>query len=140
MKKAKFLLALPALIWGQLTFAQANEGNAQEEAARKQQEAAAQQEAGMKSQKEQVAKQQAMAKLQEEKAAEQEAVMKEIKNELLKDGLIEKDAHFEFRLNSRELIINGKKQSDEMHKKYLRIINSKRKQPFGKDEEWNIKQ
>ena len=44
---------------------------------------------------------------------------KAMKAELLREKLIDSPTDYSFRLNSESLKINGKKQSDEIHRKYL---------------------
>ncbi|TGE10316.1 M56 family metallopeptidase [Hymenobacter fodinae] len=47
-----------------------------------------------------------------------------LRRELLKDGLIEDDGNFQFKLNSTELIVNGKKQPAAVHAKYLKLVET----------------
>ena len=42
-----------------------------------------------------------------------------LKNELVQDGLLEQGEPFSFSLDDKKLKVNGKKQSKEMHEKYL---------------------
>ena len=50
------------------------------------------------------------------------AFIKDLKHELLKDGYIkEEDENFDMELNSKEMIINGKKLPDNLLKKYKEI-------------------
>jgi len=51
-------------------------------------------------------------------------VEKIFKSELLKDDLIEKGEDYIVEINSKSLIINGEKQTREVHKKYKRLIES----------------
>lgn len=43
-----------------------------------------------------------------------------LKSELIKDSLIVKN-HFSFKLSTKNLTINGEKQSDDVHQKYLKL-------------------
>ena len=45
----------------------------------------------------------------------------EVKAELLRENLISDPKDFSFQLNFKSLKINGKKQSDEIHQKYLNM-------------------
>jgi chromosome segregation ATPase len=62
--------------------------------------------------------------------------MDDLKDELEDDGLIENENDdFDMKFNSKEIIINGKKASGELHKKYKRMYEER----FGKmDDEMNI--
>ncbi|MCC6410754.1 MAG: M48 family metalloprotease [Saprospiraceae bacterium] len=46
-----------------------------------------------------------------------------LKSELIKDGLIDKD-NYSFNLSYKKLTINGEKQSDAVHQKYLRLYEN----------------
>lgn len=85
-------------------------------------------------------KQQSLSKKQSEQAKEQQEMMHAVKQEMLKDGLFQSDENFELILNSREMFINGKKQPELVHHKYIELINSKRNKPFGEKEEWRMKE
>ncbi len=64
--------------------------------------------------------------------------MKDVKHELVKDNLIKStDEEFDMKMNSKEMLINGKKVPDDLFKKYKEIY----KQNYGKeiDHEINIK-
>jgi len=51
-------------------------------------------------------------------------VEKIFKSELLNDGLIKKGKDYIIEINSKSLIINGEKQTREVHKKYKRLLES----------------
>lgn len=91
-------------------------------------------------QEEQVRMQAEQVKEQEEQVKEQREMMNAVKQEMLKDSLIQQDEHYELILNSREMLINGKKQAASVHQKYIELINSKRKKAFSINEEWKIKE
>ncbi|MEJ7684808.1 MAG: hypothetical protein WKG06_44580 [Segetibacter sp.] len=73
----------------------------------------------VKKQEEQVRKQAEQVKEQEEQVKEQREMMNAVKQEMLKDGLIQNDEHYELILNSSEMLINGKKQATSVHQKYI---------------------
>lgn len=102
-------------------------------------EAFQKQKEAMEKQKEAAAKQQLLAKEQSEKAKEQQEMMLAVKQEMLKDGLIQKDENYELIINNREMFIDGKKLAESVHHKYIELINSKRNKAFGEKEEWRIK-
>lgn len=56
---------------------------------------------------------------------------KELKAELQRDGLIDDPSNFKFHLNPKELKVNGKKQSGELHRKYLELYESKTGKTLG---------
>jgi len=91
-------------------------------------------------QKKAAAKQELLAKEQSEKAKEHQKMMDAVKQEMLKDGLIQKNENYELIINKREMLINGKKLSESVHHKYIELINSKRNKAFGDKEEWKIKE
>ncbi len=62
--------------------------------------------------------------------------MKDLRKELVKDNVIKsKDEDFDMDFNSNEIIINGEKLPDSLHKKYLKLY----KDHFGKDLDDQIK-
>ena len=83
-------------------------------------------------------KQELLAKEQSEKAKEQQKMMDAVKQEMFKDGLIQKNENYELIINKKEKLINSKKLSESVHHKYIELINSKRKKAFGDKEEWRI--
>lgn len=91
-------------------------------------------------QKKAAAKQELLAKEQSEKAKEQQKMMNAVKQEMLKDGLIQKNENYELIINKKEMLINGKKLSKSVHHKYIELINSKRNKAFGDKEEWRIQE
>jgi len=62
---------------------------------------------------------------------------KEMKAELLRDGLISDPTNFRFELSNKELKINGQKQSEEIHHKYLDFYRDKTGKDFGKTGNFN---
>ncbi|MGI8634329.1 MAG: hypothetical protein ACR2KZ_02895 [Segetibacter sp.] len=104
----------------------------QKEMMEKQKEMVQKQKEMMQKQKEMVVQQQAFAK-------EQKEMMNALKQEMLKDGLIPNEKNDELIIvNSREMLINGERKPDAIHRKYINLINSKRKKPFGDKEEWKF--
>ena len=95
-----------------------------------------------KEQQEMAKEQQEMAKEQQEMAKEQQEIMNALKREMLMDDLLKSDENYELIINRKEMLINGIKQSEVTHKKYIKLINSKRKKSFDEKEEWrwNIKE
>lgn len=74
---------------------------------------------------------------QEKWAREQskaDAFAKQLKAELRKDGLISDPANFQFQLSAKELKVNGKKQSDQLHQKYLELYRAKTGKEMGKND------
>lgn len=61
-----------------------------------------------------------------------------MKNELKRDGLLPDPNHYSVQLNNQELIVNGKKQSDDLHRKYLDIYRQKTGQELGTSGNVNI--
>jgi len=110
------------------------------EALLKQKEALQKQNKALQKQNKAAAKQQLLAKEQSEKAKEQQKIVDAVKQEMLKDGLIQKNKNYELIINKREMLINGKKLSESVHHKYIELINSKRKKAFGDKEEWRIQE
>ncbi len=62
---------------------------------------------------------------------------KEMKAELLRDGLISDPTNFRFELSNKELKINGQKQPEEIHRKYLDFYRDKTGKDFGKTGNFN---
>lgn len=58
---------------------------------------------------------------------------KELKAQLQRDGLINDPSNFQFQLSNKELKVNGQKQSDELHRKYLEFYQAKTGKDFGKN-------
>lgn len=63
-----------------------------------------------------------------------DAFSKQLKTELRKDGLIDDPGNFQFQLSAKELKINGKKQSDQLHRKYLEFYRAKNGREMGKND------
>jgi len=103
-------------------------------------EALLKQKEALQKQNKAAAKQQLLAKEQSEKAKEQQKMVDAVKQEMLKDGLIQKNKNYELIINKREMLINGKKLSESVHHKYIELINTKRKKAFGDKEEWRIQE
>ncbi|MBX2893507.1 MAG: M48 family metalloprotease [Saprospiraceae bacterium] len=66
-------------------------------------------------------------------AAHSKQLGQELKAELLRDGLISDPANFQLQLSNTELRVNGKKQSDALHRKYLEFYRAKTGRDFGKN-------
>ncbi len=125
--------------------AQANKANEQRVSLAKQQEViqkkkkwSGKQELPTNEQKSLLQAQETQEQKQKDMSIEQQRVVNSLKDALIKDGFIKPGAKYSFELNNRELIINGVKQSEDVHKKYINLINEKRKIPFGEKEQWNI--
>lgn len=89
-----------------------------------------------KEQKEWAKEQEVWAREQSRRAQEQaksNTFGKELKAQLQRDGLINDPSNFQFQLNSSELKVNGVKQSDELHRKYLEFYRAKTGKDFGKN-------
>lgn len=112
----------------------------QREAVQKQKNEVEKQQLLVKKQEEQARRQAEQVKEQEEQVKEQREMINAVKQEMLKDGLIQNDEHYELIINPGEMLINGKKQATSVHEKYLELINSKRKKAFSEKEEWKIKE
>ena len=56
------------------------------------------------------------------KNSETIAATKQLKEELVSDGLIKEGARYELQINNEELRINGEKQSGKMHRKYKKLL------------------
>jgi bla regulator protein BlaR1 len=54
-------------------------------------------------------------------------LFKDLQNELILDGLIQKGERFEFELNETNFKINGKKQSQKQLRKYLKLLEKQEK-------------
>lgn len=50
-----------------------------------------------------------------------DAVQRDFVKQLLADGIISSDKNYSFYLDKRKFTVNGKRQSDEVHDKYLRL-------------------
>lgn len=98
------------------------------------------QEARLRLEEEALQKQEAAFEKQQSTAEEQQEIMTALKQEMLKDGLIQPGTNYELVINTREMLINGKKQAVPVHQKYIALINSKRRNAFGDKEEWKIKE
>lgn len=156
MKKITSLLLTGLILFGNSSMAQSNSktDTLQKEAARqlelatqKQEESTQLQSAAMqkqqqseKEQKKQLAKQQTLMQEQEQQMQEQEHVKKVLLQTLVEDGYIKKGNPYEIELNNQELLINGNMQPDDVHQKYIELINGARKKPFGKSEQWHIRE
>ncbi len=68
-----------------------------------------------------------------ELAASSQKFGKELKDELQRDGLISDPSDFQFQLSNKELKINGVKQSEALHRKYLEFYQSKTGKDLGKN-------
>lgn len=94
----------------------------QEEDFRKQDEDFRKQNAEFEKQQAEFMKQQAeFLKKQEAYTKENNKVMTKIETELLGDKLITDQKNYTFTVSKKELIVNGKKQSEELHQKYFNI-------------------
>ena len=69
-----------------------------------------------------------------------DALSNAIKSELKKDGLITDTKKFSFQLNDEELSVNGKKQTAELHRKYLQLYENKTGEKFGKGNNISIEE
>lgn len=69
--------------------------------------------------------------------AENKVFEKTLKNEMIKDGLITNPESFSMQLNEKEMIVNKKKQSEELHKKYLELIEGHNRHKIGKNDSFN---
>lgn len=112
----------------------------QREAVQKQKNEVDKQQLLIKKQEEQVRRQAEQVKEQEEQVKEQREMINVVKQEMLKDGLIQNDEPYELIINSSEMLINGKKQSTSVRQKYMEMIKSKRNKAFSDKEEWKIKE
>lgn len=65
-----------------------------------------------------------------EKMEKHEAFMKKLKTQLLRDKLINNEKEFEFKMSGSELYIDGKKQPEEVFKKYKALFEKQSGQPF----------
>ena len=59
-------------------------------------------------------------------------VLPHFREEMIKDGLIEAGDSYGLELSDSKMKVNGKKQSDKVHKKYLKLYEEVSGQPFGK--------
>lgn len=61
-------------------------------------------------------------------------------NQLHSDGLISDPKHFSMQINSKHLTVNGKKQSDDLHRKYLELYEQRAggKNKLGKNSSFSI--
>jgi beta-lactamase regulating signal transducer with metallopeptidase domain len=66
--------------------------------------------------------------------AKADALNRQLKTELRKDGLIGDPGNFQFQLSAKELKINGKKQPDQLHRKYLELYRTKSGKEMGKND------
>jgi beta-lactamase regulating signal transducer with metallopeptidase domain len=112
----------------------------QEEMMQKQKNKMEKQQSLIKEQEEWVRKQAEQAKEQVKKVNEQRVTVNNVKQEMLKDGLIQQDEHYELIINSREMFIDGKKQTEAVHHKYIELIDGRRKKAFDDKEQWTIKE
>ncbi len=58
----------------------------------------------------------------EKKEERDDKIAKALEQELLRDGLIEDDGNYSIQLNHKRMKVNGEKQSEDMRKKYISII------------------
>jgi beta-lactamase regulating signal transducer with metallopeptidase domain len=65
--------------------------------------------------------------------AKSNALGKALKEQLLSDKLITDPSNFQFQLSNKELKVNGVKQSDDLHRKYLEFYKAKTGKDFGKN-------
>lgn len=56
------------------------------------------------------------------------------RQQFIKDGLIDNPKHYSFQMTGEKLKVNGKKQSDEVHKKYLELYRSTTGKKMGKSD------
>lgn len=56
------------------------------------------------------------------------------RQQFVKDGLIDNPKHYSFQMTGEKLKVNGKKQSDEVHKKYLELYRSTTGKKMGKSD------
>jgi hypothetical protein len=68
--------------------------------------------------------------------AERNLLSQAVSAQLLEDGLIESAEDFDFSIDASRLKVNGKKQSDELHRKYRALLERTlhREQISGKDQ------
>lgn len=65
--------------------------------------------------------------------AKSQSMGKSLKKQLLKDGLISDPGNFTFELSSKELKVNGTKQPDAMHRKYMELYQAQSGKSLGKN-------
>ena len=61
-----------------------------------------------------------------------------VQSELLRENLITNPTDFSFQITSKSLKVNGKKQSGELHKKYLELYERSRGKQLGKGDSYSI--
>lgn len=71
--------------------------------------------------------------LAKKEEARSTAFGKVLKEKLVQDGLITDPSNFQFQLSNTELKVNGKKQSDDLHRKYLDFYKAETGKDFGKN-------
>jgi hypothetical protein len=152
MEQCNFLLTAGIMLLAHFSQAQSNNSTAQMNAANEQRASLSKQQKVIQKQKEMLGKQELapneqksllqaqeiQGQRQKEMSIEQRQVMDTLKDKLIKDGFINPGAKYSFELNKERLIVNGVKQPDDVHKNYIKLINEKRKMPFGEKEQWNI--
>ena len=112
----------------------------QQEFLQKQKNEMEKQQALFEEQAKQFRKQSELFEEQAKKFKEQREIINTVKQEMVKDGLIQPDEHYELIIKRREMLINGEKQATSVHRKYMEIINEKRDKAFGDKEVWRIKE
>ena len=65
--------------------------------------------------------------------AKSQSMGKSLKKQLMKDGLISDPGNFTFELSSKELKVNGVKQSDALHRKYVELYQAQSGKSLGKN-------
>lgn len=56
-----------------------------------------------------------------------------LRDALVRDGLINNPNSYKVKINEKELVVNGRKQSDSLHRKYVRLIEHSLGTDIGKD-------
>ncbi len=67
-----------------------------------------------------------------------EPVSSAFKAELRRDGLVTDPENYSFHLSAKKMTVNGKKQPEEIHQKYLKIYSERTGHDIGKSGSVNI--
>ncbi len=117
---------------------EAREMHKEQEKALKEQlrELSLQQKEAMRAQRDAVREMQRSRKLQ----SKGEGTSAAFKAELQRDGLLADPENYSFQLSTSSLQIDGKKQPDEVHRKYLRLYREKTGNDLGKNGNFSIRE